>query len=535
VGSTSVEARAVLRTSADELLMLLRSCKDDGSNVVKRLSNAGARGLGSLPDKAHQLVCALKHVVKEVHGIKTPRWLLESVVVEVFEQRGWIGDLDEVSLASIRFIESWRSCWRRIMSWEPISSLLEEGEEDLLSHMDKASMSGVGEALSSMDERSLLDECLKAPRQQSLVAAKPPHSSSLALASTREESDAVPILEPLKFPLGGFFAANHETGYEFFKYANYFPFESTVDDRFSLVNAAFLADAAYAAYFDKSVIPSKLARLPAQLRDSFQFFDDGGSAQGYVLHDDEVVIIVFRGSETAPRTPDEPLEQTLYNVYMDWIMADANMKLIADEVAPPGKVHRGFQLAVDAVMNNIAAIVEPLIGGPLTPRRRSPDQKRRVFVCGHSLGAAMSTVFSRRAAAVVNAVYTFGCPRCGDTQWADSFPLSSVFRLVHNLDIVTHAPACVRPAFPYKHVGEMMLIDSLGQVHEGSAAHEGAQAVFDTFLTALHHPRVVQPNTVAKTLDQNAVTDQQPVYYAAFLWNQSVANSNDNSTNKKKQ
>ena len=161
------------------------------------------------------------------------------------------------------------------------------------------------------------------------------------------------------------------------------------------------------------------------------------------------------------------------------------------------------------------------------------DQKRRVFVCGHSLGAAMSTVFSRRAAAVVNAVYTFGCPRCGDTQWADSFPLSSVFRLVHNLDIVTHAPACVRPAFPYKHVGEMMLIDSLGQVHEGSAAHEGAQAVFDTFLTALHHPRVVQPNTVAKTLDQNAVTDHQPVYYAAFLWNQIVANSNDTNKDKK--
>jgi len=190
VGSTSVEARAVLRTDTDELLALLRSCKDDGSNVVKRLSNAGARGLESLPDKAHQLVCALKHVVKEVHGIKTPRWLFESVVVEVFEQRGWIGDLDEVSLASIKFIESWRGCWRRIMSWEPISSLLEEGEggeEDLLSHMDKASMSGVGEALSSMDERSLLDECLNGTRE-SLARLLEAHLEKAIVTTNSEES-----------------------------------------------------------------------------------------------------------------------------------------------------------------------------------------------------------------------------------------------------------------------------------------------------------------------------------------------------------
>jgi len=177
VGSTSVEARAVLRTSADELLMLLRSCKDDGSNVVKRLSNAGARGLESLPDKARQLVCALKHVVKEVHGIKTPRMLFESVVLEVFEQRGWIGDLDDVELASISFVEAWRLCWHRILSWRPISAPNKSLEEDvdLLSLNDKAELTRVGEALSSIDEKSLLDECLFGTRESlaRLIANSP--------------------------------------------------------------------------------------------------------------------------------------------------------------------------------------------------------------------------------------------------------------------------------------------------------------------------------------------------------------------------
>jgi len=346
-----------------------------------------------------------------------------------------------------------------------------------------------------------------------------------ATETRRTLFSAVPVLEPLKFPLGGFFGANHEAGYEFFKYAKYFPFESKVDNRFSLVNAAFLADAAYAAYFDQSVIPSKLERLPAKLRDSFQFFDDKESAQGYVINDDDSVIIVFRGSETAARTPDEPLEQTLHSVYTDWITADANIQLITDKVAPPGRVHRGFQLAVDSAMSSIAPIVEPLIGGPLTASQRSPGQKRRVFVCGHSLGAAMSTVFSRRTAAVVNAVYTYGCPRCGDTLWADSYPLSSVYRIVHNLDVVTHVPEPV-PLLPYKHVGEMKLIDSFGQLHDGSASHEGAQAVIDTVETAVHHPQVLQADSVVKTLDQNPVTDHHPVYYAAFLWNQIIANSN---------
>ena len=130
-------------------------------------SAAGTSHFASLPDKAKHLICALKHVVTVVHGLKVPGSMFESVVLEVFEQQGWIGDLDEVQSASISFIEAWRLCWRRILSWRPISAPNKSLEEDvdLLSLVDKAELTRIGETLSSIGEKSLLDECLNGTRE----------------------------------------------------------------------------------------------------------------------------------------------------------------------------------------------------------------------------------------------------------------------------------------------------------------------------------------------------------------------------------
>jgi len=166
-GTTHVDVRPAFKTAANVFLVLLRSCKPDGSNIVKSFSNLGARRIASLPDKAKHLICALKHVVKVVHGLEVPGSMFESVVLEVFEQQDWIGDLDEIQLASISFIEAWRLCWRRILSWRPISAPDKSLEEDvdLLSLIDKTELTRVGEALSSIDEKSLLDECLNGTRE----------------------------------------------------------------------------------------------------------------------------------------------------------------------------------------------------------------------------------------------------------------------------------------------------------------------------------------------------------------------------------
>ena len=196
-GTTHVDVRPAFKTAANVFLVLLRSCKPDGSNIVKSFSHLGARLIASLPDKAKHLICALKHVVKVVHGFEVPGSMFESVVLEVFEQQDWIGDLDEIQLASISFIEAWRLCWRRILSWRPISAPDKSLEEDvdLLSLIDKTELTRVGEALSSIDEKSLLDECLNGTRESlaRLIESRSqysPSTSSPLLVSPPTRSSA---------------------------------------------------------------------------------------------------------------------------------------------------------------------------------------------------------------------------------------------------------------------------------------------------------------------------------------------------------
>jgi len=70
-------------------------------------------------------------------------------------------------LASISFIDAWRLCWDRILSLRPISAPNKSLEEDvdLLSLVDKAELTRIGETLSSIGEKSLLDECLNGTRE----------------------------------------------------------------------------------------------------------------------------------------------------------------------------------------------------------------------------------------------------------------------------------------------------------------------------------------------------------------------------------
>ena len=149
--------------NTDEFVMLLRSCKPDGSGkVAKAFSNLFRRRIARLPVKARLMLCALKHVVKLVHRMEVPCRLFESVVLEVFEQQGWVGELDFIQQAVITFISVWRLCWSRILSWEPIvvprDRLLFEREDVLatISETYGESLRHLGQELLVLDEHQLL-------------------------------------------------------------------------------------------------------------------------------------------------------------------------------------------------------------------------------------------------------------------------------------------------------------------------------------------------------------------------------------------
>ena len=120
------------------------------------------------------------------------------------------------------------------------------------------------------------------------------------------------------------------------------------------------------------------------------------------------LIIVFRGTET----------DSLINLQTD-------LDALPVKWEQGGLAHRGFQAALQKVWERIHDSILEFSG-------------EDVYYGGHSMGGALALLAASRSQKG-RAVYTFGTPRVGDSQFAESFPLS-VYRIVHNNDIVTEIP-----------------------------------------------------------------------------------------------
>ncbi len=112
-----------------------------------------------------------------------------------------------------------------------------------------------------------------------------------------------------------------------------------------------------------------------------------------------------------------------------------------------GRVHRGFVRALDRIW----AELEPALD----------DAPGRVAFCGHSLGAALATVAAARRRP--EALYTFGSPRVGTTDFGASLDDVAAHRIVNHHDLVTRVPPSTAP-MKFAHVGELHTI-SAEQVH----------------------------------------------------------------------
>jgi triacylglycerol lipase len=172
--------------------------------------------------------------------------------------------------------------------------------------------------------------------------------------------------------------------------------------------------------------------------EQFQFFDRG-ETQAFLVGNATKLVLIFRGTE--PKNVE------------DWI---TNAQ-VAKVQACGGRVHAGFWQGCQAVWSELESEVQRMRGQLATPRP--------LLLTGHSLGGSLAILAAAQlqlADQQVNGVYTFGCPRIGDRQFAMQYNrrlYNCTFRLVNHRDIVTQLP----PAeMGYTHVGQLIYFDAQG-------------------------------------------------------------------------
>jgi len=191
------------------------------------------------------------------------------------------------------------------------------------------------------------------------------------------------------------------------------------------------AELAKAAYLDGK----EALQAYRDLGYDFHVLKDIDGAQCHIIRKtkENITVLCFRGTE-----PDEISD----------ILADLKAfprKSFNDK----GLVHRGFRGELDKVWPEIEKTLEEF-----------PNS--RIYVCGHSLGAAMATLATARMQTRVWALYTFGSPRVGTRKFVKGL-YTKHFRVVNNNDIVTRVP----PRFMfYRHHGELVYINHYGNIRK---------------------------------------------------------------------
>jgi len=151
---------------------------------------------------------------------------------------------------------------------------------------------------------------------------------------------------------------------------------------------------------------------------------------GITINDvDKRICVVFRGSES--------LSDWYYDLYVI-------KKQIKDDVW----VHGGFykQLHDNDVYKNIVQHIK-------TQLETHPDYT--IYVTGHSLGAALATLFGYLLSDEIEnniTVVSFASPRVGNSSWKKSFEEKSNlthYRITNCRDVIT-----AFPLYNYKHVGK---------------------------------------------------------------------------------
>ena len=162
-----------------------------------------------------------------------------------------------------------------------------------------------------------------------------------------------------------------------------------------------------------------------------KYFDVDG-AQCHAVWNDEEYCLCFRGTE-----PKE-----ISDIFAD-------LKAWPRGSMTNGLVHAGFKGEVDKLWDQIN-------------NHQQKHEKKRFYITGHSLGAAMATIATSRFEEYCNVdqLTTFGSPRVGTRSFVKNIRTLH-YRVVNNNDIVTRVPLFL---MGYKHHGKLIYINYYGEI-----------------------------------------------------------------------
>ena len=129
------------------------------------------------------------------------------------------------------------------------------------------------------------------------------------------------------------------------------------------------------------------------------------------------------------------------------VLADLNV--IKNTAMAGGKVHGGFQKEVNDLWMEVLSDVD---------HNQQLKNPRTIYLCGHSLGAAMATIAATRLNGQVEHLFTFGSPRVGGPLFVKNIKCPHM-RFMNNNDIVARIP----PAWlGFRHHGDMIYFNKDG-------------------------------------------------------------------------
>jgi triacylglycerol lipase len=188
---------------------------------------------------------------------------------------------------------------------------------------------------------------------------------------------------------------------------------------------------------------------------------------GFIAQDPRDVFLIFRGTMTTG----------------EWLR-DLNIRLTSYPHRDSCRVHEGFLQTYNVFRSEITDTLARL------------DARKRFFIAGHSLGAALATLAVPDLAASTGFkspfVYTYASPRVGDKEFAQFYDRQygkRSFRIANTADLVVSIP----PPVPFlRFIGGFFThvetpIDFTIQNEDLEKNH-----VIDTYITALEEDRDTQ-------------------------------------------